>query len=82
MKKGVSLALNTIIIAVIAILVLVVLIVIFSSSARDYVFSTKSCTGTYGGVCKAECEDLEAAYRSTDCKKDDAMPVCCVAIQK
>ena len=80
MKKAEGLPLNIVIIAIIALLVLVVLVVIFSSSARNFVFGTKSCTGTYSGTCKAQCGEGEAGVSNTDCQKTEATPICCKAI--
>ena len=67
MKKGQSISINTIVVAIIALLVLIVVIFVFSKQISDWFVTTNTCE-TAGGLC------LESTGTDPTLDSDDTCP--------
>ncbi|MBN2421873.1 hypothetical protein JXB41_01485 [Candidatus Woesearchaeota archaeon] len=76
-KRAQSLALRTIIVAILLVVVLVVLLFIFTGKARLFNSASRSCISQQG-ICKEKCEFGETSVFGTDC--EDSARKCCLSI--
>ncbi len=83
MKKGQSMSINVIIVAVLALLVLVVLAFIFTGKIGVFTKTTSNCESISGNICEYSCSAGYVQDNSRGCYDEDneeTGQVCCIPV--